>query len=98
MSSEAILLAVRLVFAVAAVIAILWFVVAPLWRLLRSGPGAEELEPYRYTMDEVEGEELEVPTEPERGRPDRHRMIELARSDPRRAAMTVSAWLKERKK
>jgi len=49
------------------------------------------------TIGELEGEELEIPTEKETGIPPRDKIIEIARQDPLKTAAMVRTWLKEKK-
>lgn len=49
------------------------------------------------TIGELEGEELEIPTEKETGIPPRDKIIEIAKQDPLKTAALVRTWLKEKK-
>jgi hypothetical protein len=49
------------------------------------------------TIGELEGEELEIPTEREVGLPPRDKIIEIARGDPLATASLVRAWLREKR-
>jgi len=49
------------------------------------------------TIGELEGEELEIPTEKETGIPPRDKIIEIAKQDPLKTASLVRTWLKEKK-
>ena len=49
------------------------------------------------TIGELEGEELEIPTEKDTGIPARDKIIEIARSDPLKTASLVRTWLREKK-
>ena len=49
------------------------------------------------TIGELEGEELEIPTEKETGIPPRDKIIEIAKQDPLKTAAMVRTWLKEKK-
>ncbi|MBT7893215.1 MAG: flagellar M-ring protein FliF [Deltaproteobacteria bacterium] len=49
------------------------------------------------TIGELEGEELEIPTEKETGIPPRDKIIEIARQDPLKTATLVRNWLREKK-
>lgn len=49
------------------------------------------------TIGELEGEELEIPTEKDTGIPPRDKIIEIAKSDPLKTASLVRTWLREKK-
>ncbi|MGK5090618.1 flagellar basal-body MS-ring/collar protein FliF [Deltaproteobacteria bacterium TL4] len=49
------------------------------------------------TIGELEGEELEIPTEREAGIPPRDKIIDIARQDPLKTASMIRAWLREKK-
>lgn len=49
------------------------------------------------TIGELEGEELEIPTEKETGIPPRDKIIEIARQDPLKTATLIRSWLREKK-
>jgi len=49
------------------------------------------------TIGELEGEELEIPTEKETGIPPRDKIIEIARQDPLKTATLIRNWLREKK-
>lgn len=49
------------------------------------------------TIGELEGEELEIPTEREAGIPPREKIIDLARQDPLKTATLIRTWLREKK-
>ncbi|PCI23385.1 MAG: flagellar M-ring protein FliF [SAR324 cluster bacterium] len=49
------------------------------------------------TIGELEGEELEIPTEKETGIPPRDKIIEIAKQDPLKTASLVRTWLREKK-
>ena len=49
------------------------------------------------TIGELEGEELEIPTEKETGIPPRDKIIEIAKQDPLKTASLIRTWLKEKK-
>ena len=48
------------------------------------------------TIGELEGEELEIPTEKEVGIPPKEKILEIARQDPLATANTIRSWLKEK--
>ena len=94
-SFEWVIFAVKAFFAVAVIIAVVLFVLVPLWRHLRSGPDPETLNPTFRELD-VDGEELEIPSGGRTGKPDRHAVIEQAKQDPRVTANMISNWLKQK--
>lgn len=49
------------------------------------------------TIGELEGEELEIPTEKEVGIPPRDKIVELAKQDPLRTASLIRTWLRDKK-
>ncbi len=49
------------------------------------------------TIGELEGEELEIPTEKETGIPPRDKIIEIAKQDPLKTASLIRTWLREKK-
>lgn len=49
------------------------------------------------TIGELEGEELEIPTEKDTGIPPRDKIIEIAKSDPLKTAALIRTWLREKK-
>ena len=49
------------------------------------------------TIGELEGEELEIPTEREVGIPPRDKILDLARTDPLATASMIRAWLREKR-
>lgn len=49
------------------------------------------------TIGELEGEELEIPTEKDVGIPSRDKIMELAKEDPLRTASMLRTWLREKK-
>jgi hypothetical protein len=49
------------------------------------------------TIGELEGEELEIPTEREVGLPPRDKIIEIARLDPLATASLLRTWLREKR-
>ena len=89
------ILGIKLAFSLVAVVLILYFIVRPIWRMLRTRPELADTFAQISQMPIEEDEELEIPTGDDK--PDRLGMIQQARSDPGRTAMLVSRWLKERK-
>lgn len=49
------------------------------------------------TIGELEGEELEIPTEKDVGIPPRDKILEIARQDPLKTASQVRTWLRDKK-
>ncbi len=48
------------------------------------------------TIGELEGEELEIPTERESGIPPRDKILEIAKQDPLKTSALIHTWLRER--
>ena len=92
---EWMIVGVKAFFLVAVVIAVVIYVLVPLWRGLRSGPDAESLYPTVPSFDD-EADELEIPTDGKSGKPDRLAIIDQAKGDPRVTATMVSRWLKQK--
>lgn len=97
MDQEAILSAVKLLFAVVAIGVLVAYVLVPMVRAWSQPPDPGAVMPDYSRYLEEEDEELQVPT-PEEGKaqPSRHELIGSARSDPRSTAMMVQRWLKEK--
>lgn len=95
MDPDKVTLLIRLVFTAAAIVAVVVFVLRPLWRMLRAKPDMDLHVP-DFTA-QLEGEELEIPADAEAGLPERRELVERARSDPRSTALLVQRWLKERR-
>ena len=90
------LVGIKTFFVLAALVAVVAYVLRPLWRQLREPPDLPDMSP-RYDLPEEE-DELQVPAGEEgEGKPERHQVMEMARSDPRRTAMLLSQWLKEKR-
>ena len=49
------------------------------------------------TIGEIEGDELEIPTEKDTGIPPRDKIIDIAKSDPLKTASLIRNWLREKK-
>ena len=91
-----ILAALKGFFAVAGLIAVVVYVLVPLWRKLRSGPDPDILNPqFVEPEEELEGE-LQIPVGGEGKTPDRATIIESARQDPRMTANMITRWLREK--
>ena len=93
--TETAILGVKLAFSLAAVVLIIFFVLRPIWRMLRTKPELADTFAQISQMPIEEDMELEIPTGDEK--PDRLGLIQEARSDPTRTARLVSQWLKDRK-
>lgn len=96
-SREWIVTAVKLIFVFAGVIALIAFVVVPLWRMLRTGPDPTVLNPFANLPSAEEKTELEIPVGGDPRKLDRAALIEMAKKDPRAAARFVSELLREKK-
>jgi flagellar biosynthesis/type III secretory pathway M-ring protein FliF/YscJ len=94
MSQDTMLWLLRLLFAGAAVVVLIAFVVRPVLRMVRQRPDMDLLTP-DFSAN-LEGEELELPNEAE-GEFDRNAAITQARADPRATALRVQAWLKQKR-
>lgn len=86
---------IKLIFAGAGIVAVVYFVLVPLWRMLRTRPDIDLNIPDYTLLDDEEGEELQIPVGGQK--PDRTQMLELARSDPRRTAVILSRWIRSHK-
>ena len=95
MKPDSVLLVIKILFSVAALVAVFIYAVRPLIRMWREKPDMDLISPDYSQM--LEGEELEIPTEQESGKPDRTKLIAQLREDPHTAALMVSQWLRERK-
>ena len=74
------------------------FVVRPMVQRLSQKPeDLDLLMGLPATIGELEGEELEIPTEREVGLPPRDKIIEIARTDPLATASLVRTWLREKR-
>jgi len=74
------------------------FVVRPMVQRLSQKPeDLDLLMGLPATIGELEGEELEIPTEREVGLPPREKIIEIARADPLATASLVRTWLREKR-
>ena len=99
MSRDWVLFSIKLIFAFGGIVALVAFVIVPLWRMLRTGPDPDVLNPYAKLPDlDEEEEELDIPVGGDQRMPGRAELLELARKDPRLTATLVSNWLKEKKK
>lgn len=87
------LLLVKLLFAGIGVVALIVFVVFPLWRALRVKPD-ESLLMRTFELPEEE-EEVQIPEDGKK--PDRNAMLAEARGKPVVTAQLVKRWLREKK-
>jgi hypothetical protein len=98
MTSEAsILLVVKTLFALLALGATFWFVVLPIWRMLRR---MEEVEMVMKPFEPPPEEELQIPVDGlNTGKKlSRNELIEELRADPQRTAMLMRDMLREKKR
>ncbi|MDT8446774.1 MAG: flagellar basal-body MS-ring/collar protein FliF [bacterium] len=80
------------------VIVLVFMVIRPMVMKLSAKPeDLDLLMGLPTTIGELEGEELEIPTEKETGIPPRDKIIEIAKQDPLKTASLVRTWLKEKK-
>jgi flagellar M-ring protein FliF len=79
-------------------LAMILFVIRPMVQRLSQKPeDLDLLMGLPASIGELEGEELEIPTEREVGLPPREKIIDLARSDPLATASLLRAWLREKR-
>ncbi|MDH4246849.1 MAG: flagellar basal-body MS-ring/collar protein FliF [Deltaproteobacteria bacterium] len=79
-------------------LALIMFVIRPMVQRLSAKP--EELDLLMglpATIGELEGEELEIPTEREVGLPPRDQILQIARADPLATASLIRTWLREKR-
>ena len=78
-------------------LALLLFVIRPMVQRLSAKPeDLDLLMGLPATIGELEGEELEIPTEKEAGIPPKDKILEIARQDPLATANLIRGWLKEK--
>lgn len=81
-----------------AILALIMLVIRPMVQRLSAKPAdLDLLMGLPATIGELEGEELEIPTEREAGIPPRDKIIDIARQDPLKTASLVRSWLREKK-
>ncbi len=81
-----------------AILAMILMVIRPMVQRLSAKPAdLDLLMGLPATIGELEGEELEIPTEREAGIPPRDKIVDIARQDPLKTASMVRSWLKEKK-
>jgi flagellar M-ring protein FliF len=79
-------------------LAMILFVIRPMVQRLSQKPeDLDLLMGLPATIGELEGEELEIPTEREVGLPPRDKIIEIARLDPLATASLLRTWLREKR-
>ncbi len=80
-----------------AVMALIMLVIRPMVQRLSAKPAdLDLLMGLPATIGELEGEELEIPTERESGIPPRDKIIEIAKQDALKTASLVRTWLREK--
>jgi flagellar M-ring protein FliF len=78
-------------------LALILFVIRPMVQRLSAKPeDLDLLMGLPATIGELEGEELEIPTEKEAGVPPKDKILEIARQDPLATANLIRGWLKEK--
>jgi flagellar biosynthesis/type III secretory pathway M-ring protein FliF/YscJ len=92
---DSIVLAVKSLFAVLALGAVVWFVVLPVWHMLRR---TEDVELVMKPFEPPPEEELQIPTDGlNTGRKlSRDELLEELRADPRRTAMVLQQLLRDK--
>ncbi|MCP4752008.1 MAG: flagellar M-ring protein FliF [Proteobacteria bacterium] len=89
---------VRYVLVGAIIVLLVFMVIRPMVQKLSAKPeDLDLLMGLPTTIGELEGEELEIPTEKETGIPPRDKIIEIARQDPLKTATLIRNWLREKK-
>lgn len=93
---DSILLGVKLLFALLALGAVALFIVRPIWRMLVR---TEEAELVMKPFEPPPESELEIPVDGfNTGRKlSRNEIIEELRADPRKTALLLQQWMKEKK-
>jgi hypothetical protein len=86
------LILLKTLFAVGILAVLGWVVVRPLFLVWRQHPDPEAMMP---RLQELPEEELQIPSEPG-AKPDRNALIAQARSDPRRTAMIMQQWIRDK--
>ena len=95
-SNDWILFSLKAFFASVGLIAVILYVLLPLWRMLRTGPDPDILNPQYLNPEADVDSELEIPTDEESKIPERGEIIEAAKQDPRMTAAVITKWLRER--
>ena len=79
-------------------LALIMFVIRPMVQRLSAKPeDLDLLMGLPATIGELEGEELEIPSEREVGIPPREKIMDMARSDPLSTASMIRAWLRDKR-
>ncbi|MBI4083389.1 MAG: flagellar M-ring protein FliF [Candidatus Lambdaproteobacteria bacterium] len=79
-------------------LALIMFVIRPMVQRLSAKPeDLDLLMGLPATIGELEGEELEIPTEKEAGIPPRDKILDVARADPLATASLIRAWLRDKR-
>ena len=80
-----------------AILALIILVIRPMVKRLSSKPAdLDLLMGMPATIGELEGEELEIPTERESGIPPREKILEIAKQDPLKTSALIHTWLLDR--
>ena len=80
------------------IVALIMLVIRPMAQKLGAKPAdLDLLMGLPATIGELEGEELEIPTERDSGIPPRDKIVEIAKQDPLKTAALVRTWLRDRK-
>ena len=88
----------RFTFLGVGLLALIMFVIRPMVQRLSAKPeDLDLLMGLPATIGELEGEELEIPTEHEVGIPPRDKIMDMARSDPLATASMIRAWLRDKR-
>ena len=96
-SQEGLILAIKLVFAVAAVVLLVAVVLIPIFRTLSAKPDYLDFS-FNIREEEQEFELLEGGEKPEgEEKPTIQTMVDKARSDPRKTAALISQWIKDKR-
>ena len=79
-----------------AIVALIVLVIRPMVQRLASKPAdLDLLMGLPATIGELEGEELEIPTERESGIPPRDKILDIAKQDPLKTASLIRSWLRD---
>jgi flagellar M-ring protein FliF len=88
----------RFTFLGVGLLALIMFVIRPMVQRLSAKPeDLDLLMGLPATIGELEGEELEIPTEREVGLPPRDKIMDMARADPLTTASMIRAWLRDKR-
>lgn len=79
------------------IMALIMLVIRPMVQRLSTKPAdLDLLMGMPATIGELEGEELEIPTERESGIPPRDKILEIAKQDPLKTSALIHVWLRDR--